>query len=177
MGPGLLVDVWSGSDMKEIILNKGFKAMVDDEDYEILMASPGWHAIKKGNSMYVRRSTYKPINGAIYMHRQILGITDSKIWTDHIDGNPLNNQKSNLRICLPRQNSWNMKKQIRTVNRVTSKFKGVSWSESKKRYSCMINIHGKSIRIGTYHNEKEAALAYNVAASFAFREFANLNII
>lgn len=162
---------YGGEYMKEIFLNKGFKVLVDDEDYEILMAHSGWHAIKKGKLMYARRSQFLPTRKAFYMHRQILGITDPKIFTDHIDGNGLNNQKSNLRICLPRQNSWNMRKRIKS----SSRYKGVSWSESKKRWSSMININGRGMRIGTYQDEKEAALAYNVAASFAFREFAKLN--
>lgn len=150
--------------MKKIFLTNGMTAYVDEDDFEKLSEYPWFVSFRKHN-MYARRNTPGFNNKKILMHREILGITDSKIHIDHIDGDGLNNQKSNLRVCDQKLNMANRKKNIKG----SSVFKGVSKRDNKWR----ANLAGKSI--GTYDSEKEAALAYNCAASFRYREFARLN--
>lgn len=154
--------------MREIILIHGQKVQVDDEDYDRLIG-PRWFCSNRKGLLYARRNIKGQLNKKILMHREILGLTNPKIYVDHLDGNGLNNQRSNLRICNQFGNMAN-----RTKNKnSTSKFKGVSLSRTENKF--IAKIAGR--HIGRYDSEIEAALAYNCAASFAFREFARLNVI
>lgn len=108
------------------------------------------------------------------MHREILKIKDSKIYTDHIDGDGLNNQRYNLRKCKPLQNNMNR----RSDEGSSSQYKGVSWCRAmQKWYSCICN-KGKRKHIGYFHNEKDAAKAYDYNANKLckeLKEFVHLN--
>jgi len=84
--------------MKEIRLTKNQTAIVDDEDFERISQRP-WY-FRAG---YAMRSIRKPVaqGGTIdhvRMHREILGV-GPKTNVIHIDGNGLNNRRSNLRIA------------------------------------------------------------------------------
>ncbi len=89
---------------------------------------------------------------------------------DHIDGNGLNNSRSNLRSATRSQQCQNRSKiQIPS----SSKFKGVqSW---KGRWRARITLHGVSTFLGYFDSEEKAAIAYNAAAVKAFGDFAKLN--
>lgn len=158
-------------------------AMVDDEDFEKFYQFK-WHAMPHGNNFYARRGIYDAEFYKIHkinkvkktmLHREILCLNDPKITVDHRDGNGLNNQKSNLRLCTPSQNMGNRSKN----KNCSSNFKGVAFRVRNGRsfFTASMGLYGKRKHIGDYQCEKEAALAYNVAASFAFGEFARLNKI
>ncbi len=85
---------------------------------------------------------------------------------DHIDGNGLNNAKSNLRLAIRRQQLFNTSKRKKT----SSKFKGVSRQNGK--WQAYINLLGKKINLGYYNNEFYAALVYARAAKQYFVDFA-----
>jgi HNH endonuclease/AP2 domain len=110
------------------------------------------------------------------MHRFLLGVTDRNIFVDHIDGDGLNNQRANLRLCTAAQNAWNRKKPSRAgQSKATSAFKGVSWYQPRPRWSAHIKVGGRDRTIGYYDTEKEAAAAYNREAIKHFGAFAYLN--
>lgn len=159
--------------MKEIILTKGKVALVDDEDFDSLSKTSWYaHSSKYGRTGYTARGTMKNYKNKLFlMHRQILGLSNPKISVDHIDGNGLNNQKSNLRICTHGENMRNTRKRVNC----SSRFKGISWNKDRKKWDVRANLNKKVYRVGRYDNEVEAALAYNVTASFLFGEFASLN--
>jgi len=90
---------------------------------------------------------------------------------DHKDRNPLNNMVTNLRICSPFQNICNTSKRAGT----SSKYKGVSWSNQRKVWTASIAKNKRSIYLGSYANEEDAAKSYDAAALNLFGEFANLN--
>lgn len=80
--------------MKQIIAKKGI-ILVDDEDFDEL-SKYRW-VISNGYAKHEFWENNKP--NVTLLHRFILGkLAENKI-VDHIDRNPLNNQKSNLRIC------------------------------------------------------------------------------
>ena len=107
----------------------------------------------------------------IYMHRVIIG--GDALEVDHIDGNCLNNTKSNLRSCTHAQNISNQKRPAGV-----SGFRGVYWKVHKKRWRSSIRKDGKTISIGeAFKTKTDAALAYNSAALKLFGEFAHLNQI
>ena len=167
--------------MKTIILfgvPLGLVALVDDEDFERInnyhwrVNEYGGMAIKKYRAQtQIYKSPGK--NKKIKMHRMVLGLTDPNIKVDHIDGNGLNNQKSNLRICTMAQNGCNMLK----PNNNTSGYKGVYFRKDgrPKPWFAAIMVNYKSIRIGSYLTKEEAALAYNEAAKKYHGEFARVN--
>jgi len=59
----------------------------------------------------------------------------------------------------------------------TSKYKGVYWSKPNKKWHAKIGRKEGSKHIGSYENERTAALAYNLAAKKYYGKFALLNKI
>lgn len=107
------------------------------------------------------------------MHRYLLRCTDKNLVVDHINHNTLDNRKSNLRIVTRQQNNWNLRS-----NTGTSKFKGVRLIERDNKYvfyASNIVYNKKSIFLGYYNTELEAAYAYNLHVKDYFGEFAYLN--
>lgn len=155
--------------MKEIKLTRGKVALVDDEDFEYLNQYK-WYAIDCVHTFYARR---KENNRHISMHRQILGLTSSKIQGDHKDHDGLNNQKNNLRIANHSQNQANRK----SFKNSSSKYIGVCWKKAAKKWQAAIYQNGSNKHLGSFINESEAAIAYNEAAKIIHGEFANLNIL
>lgn len=153
---------------KEIILTQNKITIVDDEDFERLNKFK-WHAHSTPHIFYAAR-TFN--NKMIYMHRYIMK-TEGKLQVDHINGNPLDNRKSNLRIVTQKQNTRNSK--MKNTN--TSGYKGVYWYKRSKKWCTHIHVDGKTINLGYFDDKNDAAKVYNEAAIKYFGEFAKLNII
>lgn len=79
--------------MKEMKLNHGLVALLDDEDFDRLDGL-GWFAHRSSTGKwYVRRNV--TVNGrrtTSAMAREVLGVSDRRVFVDHKDRNPLNNQ-------------------------------------------------------------------------------------
>ncbi len=148
--------------MKTIGLNKGYQTVVDDEDYDFLSQFT-WHIHGPKEHPYVR-SSYKML-----MHKMILGCADS-YEIDHIDGDSLNNQRSNLRVCTRQQNNSNRNK----YKIGHSKYKGVT-KRLTGQWRARIRVDYKLISLGDYDTEICAAKAYDEAATKHFGIFAKLN--
>lgn len=152
----------------------GYETIVDDEDYEELTKYK-WHPLinPKSRTVYALRQEQSK---NILMHRHIMNkyyiIENQK--TDHEDHNGLNNQKENLRICTSSKNNQNV---MKTINKTTSKHKGVYFAKHTNRFCARINLNNKQIFIGYFINEDDAGKAYNEKAKELFGEFACLNII
>ena len=80
--------------------------------------------------------------------------------TDHIDCNKTNNCISNLRMSTECQNRMNSPKR----KNCSSKYKGVCWHSYWKKWVARIRIKGKLKSLGYFHDEVEAAKAYDKAA-------------
>jgi AP2-like factor (euAP2 lineage) len=177
---GLLVEKYNNDVvnciMKEILLrqrkNNGHQqlfALVDDDDFERINKFKWTPLInKKRYAIYVKRHDGKK---TIYLHREILGLYDNKIFVDHRDKNGLNNQRDNLRIATVVQNMSNRN----SCRPSSSKFKGVSWDRFCNKWKAQIASNKKKIHIGVFDNEEDAALAYNKKAVELHGEFASLN--
>lgn len=151
--------------MKQIKLTKNKFALVDDEDYNYLNQWK-WYFCQNG---YVARSTWKP-RQMIYIHRLLLNCNKTQ-FVDHIDGNKLNNQKSNLRICTQKENSRNKRK----TKPLTSMFKGVSWSKIANKWTARITYNKKIYHLGYFTNETLAAKKYDEKAIELHGKFAKIN--
>lgn len=104
------------------------------------------------------------------MHRLIMGFPEGK-YVDHINGNSLDNRKSNLRVCTNSENQRNRYKTIRN----TSGYKGVRLNTKRNKYDAEIGHHGKHYYLGTFLNPVDAAKAYDEMARKLHGEFAVLN--
>lgn len=159
--------------MKLIPLTQGKFAKVDDEDYDYLMQWK-WQARKPSKecySYYGKRRRDKKTEH-IYLHREIMKAPKNRD-VDHADGDGLNCQKYNLRICSETENARNRIKR----NLASSKYKGVYWCKSRNRWRPSIMTLKRRVYFGRFINEDDAARAYNKKAIELFGEFANLNII
>jgi hypothetical protein len=150
--------------MKVILAtNYGTKTevLVDEADYE-LVKNIGWHIDTKG---YARA---KISNKGKFMHRLIMGVTNPNIYVDHINGNPLDNRRENLRLATNSQNQAN--RQIHSTN--TTGYRGVCWAKDTQKWQASIKVNRKSIYLGQYTNIEDAANAYKKAAEEYFGDFA-----
>lgn len=89
---------------------------------------------------------------------------------DHINGDPLDNRRDNLRVVSSQANSQNRAKVSMAC---TSRYKGVS--RLGGRWRAVIYLNGRQINLGTHQNEKGAAIAYDDAARGLFGQCAALN--
>lgn len=150
---------------------------IDAEDYE-LIANHRWSV------------TVDPLNGVPYaytnviideenykrkmdgLHRFILKeYEDEVIIVDHIDGNGLDNRKSNLRARTQSEN--NMNKKIQSNN--TSGFAGVSWHKKQRMWTSFIRMNGESILLGSFYYMRNALKARIEAEEEYFGEHAFYN--
>lgn len=89
---------------------------------------------------------------------------------DHINNNPLDNRKNNLRVVTVAQNNMNKK----SSKNSTSKYIGVYWNTNNK-WKASINQNNKYKFLGLFDNEIDAARARDEATKIYFGEFGNLN--
>lgn len=140
---------------------------VDNEDYT-RAKDIAWHVCVRDNGS-TKTINAKIDNKTISIANFIMNDYDHMF--DHIDGNPLNNQKLNLRICLHHQNQWNKGPQL------GRQFKGASYNKRRNAWEAYIMVLYKKIHLGFHKTEIEAAKAYNKAAIRHYGEFARLNEI
>ena len=100
--------------MKKIPLSQGKFALVDDQDYDVLNQWR-WYALKDHRTFYACRKTPNPDGDSpkqkmIQMAHAVLTGKESN-HIDHINGNGLDNRRSNLRLCTPSQNGANQRLQ------------------------------------------------------------------
>lgn len=138
-------------------------ALVDTQDFERCSAK-SWYVSSKGRPKAIHKMDGKWKQ--VTMHRFILNFPVGKL-IDHIDGNPLNNQRENLRLCSIVENHYNRRPCAK------SGFKGVR--PSGTLWEARITLAGKAIILGSFKEKTEAAMAYNAAAKKYFGEFAWLN--
>lgn len=155
--------------MKTINLTQGKVAKVDDAMYGEL-SNYKWFAIENRDTgtFYCRRNVV--IDGrrsTISMHRHVIGACSGQM-VDHINGDGLDNRKSNLRLCSASENNWNSR--IRINNK--SGLKGVSWCERDRVWIVGLRANGRYVRIGAFNDKEKAGKAYTVAAKKYHGEFA-----
>ena len=147
-----------GTILRLIDLTQGRWTLIEEIDYPTI----------KNLSFYCYNNYAKcKIAGKLYPLHQLIG---GKGW-DHINRNKLDNRRSNIREATHQQQIWNVG--IKNVPK-TSQYKGVSWQQGKWRSE--IRNNGKLIFLGTYSDEIDAALAFDVAVELyrddiAYRNF------
>ena len=158
----------SNKETMEIPLTRGQVAIVDAEDFEWLSQykwQAKWDKCKKGYYATTGRLILKSFNTTI-MHRVIIGAKKGEI-VDHIDGNGLNNTKSNLRIVTRTENAINHR--IRSDN--TSSVTGVRFRKDVNKWYAFISINNKETFLGSFVNFNEAVEARRNAEKKHYGDF------
>ena len=142
---------------KRIKLTKGKVAIVDASDYDALMKFK-WCARKnRGANVFYAMAYLGKDEGrkSYYMHSLLLD-RPKGMEIDHINGNGLDNRRSNLRICTRSENEMNRGKNKNN----TSGYKGVCWNKNDKRWYVKIGLNNKQINLGRFSDKLEAYKAY-----------------
>jgi HNH endonuclease len=157
-----------------ICTRAGHQFLIDAEDWPRISKFK-WSVSSDGrNSRYVSTRIEEK---KIYLHRVLLEAPhDQKV--DHRNGDPLDNRKANLRLATHQQNMFNRRK-AQTYGRkpTTSSFKGVSWDNSCGRYKARIMKDRVNHYLGSFMDERSAAMAYARAEQEMFGEFAYTTLI
>lgn len=135
--------------------------MVDDEDFNIL-SQTRWIARQ------TRKSLYVVSHRGVFMHKVIL---NTALQGDHIDGNRLNNQRSNLREATNAQNNRNKPK----ICTNTSGFIGVSWNKADKIWFAEVVKDYKRVWFAYGHDIVDLAKRRDEMARKFHGEFARFN--
>ena len=152
---------------KELQLTQKKIAIIDEADFDRCFEHR-W-CLSKG---YAASTINKK---QIRLHRFLLNVNDPLIEVDHINGNPLDNRRCNLRQATKRQNRANTGKRKNN----TSGYKGVHYTKRRshlfKPWAAYLGTLGKNRFLGYFESAIEAAKAYDKAAFEMHGEFARLN--
>jgi len=163
----------TGRHFRKIHLTQNKFALVDPADYPHL-SKYKWHLAKAKHTNYAARWQRTPASNKrkkIWMHRQIAE-PPKNLLVDHINHNGLDNRRANLRIATHSQNLANRKK---TTRKTLSKYKGLEFDKTTNKFKARISINSKTIYLGSFKSESDAAKAYDKAAIKYHKQFACLN--
>lgn len=146
--------------MEKIQLTRGQYAIIDDEDLDIVREHQWLARRERGKGGFSARRTIVVSMEYIIMRKCLM--SDEYVY--HKNSDKLDNRKSNLVIRKRNKRS-----------KETSEYQGVSFDKKNRKWRARINPKGKHISLGSFHNELDAAKAYNRAAIKYFGKFANLN--
>lgn len=146
------------------VMRKGRKieCLIDTDQLEKINSFSGtWCAVKDSKSelIYVRGDHVR--NGCrkvIPLHRFIMQ-TPKELVVDHINHDPLDNRKINLRNVTRKQNAQNRKDQRNN----TSGARGVSWHKASKKWRVQISEDGRRTHVGSYSQFDLAANSSKIA--------------
>lgn len=131
----------------QVELTNGGYALIDEQDEELVLGR-SWYWVASKGARYAKTGKNER------MHRIILGIKESDVIVDHINGDGLDNRRSNLRLISSAENVKN-----RQRSRAGYKYPGV-YPEKGLWVACVTNNYKKT-RIGYFETEDEAGDAVN----------------
>jgi len=165
------------------VYTRGGVILLEEEDYKkikedhgLLGSSNSVKGTGKARYAYVQfypRENGKRVRGSKpfrreLLHRFLLNVTGGQ-QADHRDRNGLNNLRSNLRLCTPKENKQNSS--VYKTNKIG--LKGVS--KISGGFKATITVNNKSLVLGVFPQAEMAARVYDLAAIDHFGEFAALN--
>lgn len=158
-----------------IEVNKGLKAKIDQEDFERVNQHT-WRVIRKdsGRLKVVTNIITEKGNRQVSLGQFLMNPPAGKMVYPRRFMDGLDYRKSNLIVCTMKERQRILPKSRRFGS---SRFKGVSYVQSLKRWRASIKIDGRSKSLGVYDTELQAAEAYNRAAREAFGDMAYQNLL
>ena len=127
-------------------------ARVDEADWDRTYPL-AWNLHRSRDGVYVRSTK---VDGRRHMlHRFVLGLAnDDPRQVDHIDGDPLNCQRANLRVCTDALNAQNQ-----GSRGGSSRYRGVTWDRARGKWMASATLNGRRTTIGRFDTEQEANAA------------------
>lgn len=163
------------------------RILLSPEDSDLAEKVQVWY--RKGSKraeavIWSRRRRPNPVYRRIMKRMLQVRRLPRGMHVDHINGNPLDNRRSNLRLVTPQQNAANRK----PTGKGSSQYKGVYWDKKRQCWRAQIGLTAfprrgrtpaKHVRVclGRFNSEEAAAHAYNETAAEWFGEYACLNQI
>lgn len=146
--------------------------VVDKEDIELVKDFKFFKAFKyRGYYSVVYVSEDKSKKALAHL---IIGRPDEGYVVDHVNGNPLDNRRGNLRFATHSENRMNAKK---TIKKCSSRYKGVCYDKNRDLWMAYIDVGGSRDFIGRFDTEIEAAENRDRVAKILHRNYAKLNIL
>ena len=155
---------------REIKLSSsGLIAIVDESDFEWI-SQWRWYPVQPPTcrTPYAMRTEGPKSNRyTIRMHRLLLGLGKGDAsMVDHVNGNGLDNRRSNLRICTRAENA------AHSIREGREGLKGVYLDKRRGKWRAQITVGRKYIHLGMADSPEEAFEFYKEAARKYFGEFA-----
>lgn len=147
----------------------GIEAIIDAADAHLVDAYR-WRVRPQGKLIYIQtRTVFGGRKRTVSLHQMIMGGSSRERQIDHVNGNPMDNRRANLRFASPAQNACNTGKKVGHL----SKYKGVTRHRTGK-WQAQIKIEGTSVYLGLYGTEAIAHEVYAAVAREFHGEFARL---
>ena len=153
----------------KIILSEDKKQILVDDDVFNDLKGYSWSLLNTGYAY--RREMIEKVNHQYTLHRLVVGaIKGDEV--DHINGNKLDNRRSNLRLVTHQQNMRNRSSKANKYG-----YKGINKTPNGRYYACIRLGKGKAIKSTRCNTPLEAAALYNELAKKYFGEYARLNVL
>lgn len=140
------------------------EVLLDDEDYDRVIKEKYSLSVTYDDTIhnfYVAFTSKPTGSTSRLLHRYLLN-PPKEMTIDHINRNPLDNRKCNLRVCTQFINNQNQ-------SHNTSGKVGVSYCKRDKMYKAYIRVKRKQISLGMYKNFEDAVKARIKAERKYFR--------
>jgi hypothetical protein len=141
------------------------KGLLVDEQDKHFLEEYSWKVRTRG--YVVARFTTNYVTKQICLHRLITNCPSGMV-VDHINHNPLDNRRANLRVCTQAENIRNTK--LRSDSKTG--YKGVHWSSQVSKYKVRIRLNGRNIHLGYFDTPEAGYEAYKAGAKKYHGEFA-----
>jgi hypothetical protein len=146
--------------MSQIPLSKapGVFVTVDPEDFEWLSAAR-WFMHQVGYAARCPLVAEGRGRAMVLMHREILGLVPGDgLQCDHINGDKLDNRRSNLRAVSQAENLRAFKSKREGAS---SRYRGVCWVRDRRLWLATARLDNRQNHLGRFASEEEAAAAVN----------------
>ena len=149
-----------------IRVGRNDKSLIDVSSIDLLKKSK-WSVHTNNGKKYARQTS---LYGRRFMHHVIMGKKEG-LEVDHINGDGLDNRKSNLRFCTHRENLLN--KGFYKNNKTG--FKGIGFIDGLGYYGVIHLANGHKKRSKKFSNAIDAAKARDELAKKFYGKFTRLN--
>jgi len=153
----------------------GFKVKIDQDDLE-LVQSRKWRVTKSTTGRHRVVTSVRTKEGvrSLTLGKFLMKPPEGKQVYPRRFNEGLDYRRSNLVVCtLEERQRLLPKRRVET----SSKYRGVSFQKSTGKWRAGIQIDGKTINLGEYDSEQDAALAYNKASREHFGDHAYQNSV